>query len=176
MNTVKTNQQQTYLQTTVDRLEYYLKNSSLRDSTITITNNTLVISFPSKDSGPNIPSDDQIRNIRGIVFWDSNIELLYVDNIFQYVHSQNYLRIDIRNYELMTSFFKTIKQFGITIYSFDMKDNEFCFNYKLSGRYHFTYDELNVLQNIINPNIKNHDSIRITGFDGIYTIRVTLKK
>ena len=167
---------QSPIQSTVERIMYYLKNSSLRSSTITQKNNILIINFQAENSEAVIPSRDQLEHIREIVFWDNNIELPHEDNLFKYFDKKNYLRINLGNYDIAYNFFMAIRQFGVHVCSFDISKEEMFFAYKLSGRYHFNSEELDILQNLINPNINNHDSIRIVGFDGIYSIRIKLNK
>ena len=176
MNTVEV-QNVTYVQSVMERINHYLKNSPLCQSTMSFANDILEIHFQSINSEDiRLPSDEQIMQIKNIVFWDSKIQLPYAKNLVEYNTNTKIMTINMKCYNITSEIFHKMTEFGVNVTGFDISADDFCFFYSVCGRYHFDYEELEALQNIINPNIQNHDSIRIVGFDGIYTLRVKFNR
>lgn len=175
MNTVEF-QNVNYVEFAVERINHYLKNSPLCNSTVSFENDTLKISFKANSKASNLPTNEQLMQIKNIVFWSSQIELPYESNLIKYNANTKVMTINMKYYDITSEFFFKMIDFGVNIIGFDISNDDFCFFYSISGRYHFTYDELEILQAIINPSIKKHDSIRIVGFDGTYTLRVLFNR
>lgn len=161
---------------TIEQISYYLTHSSLSGSSLSLENDILTIHFKNDMLQGTWPTKEQLQYIKDVIFWNTAIELPYENNIIQLNRSNHALTVNFKNYEITTKFFLKMKDFGVVVTGFDMCYDEFSFYYKVAGRYHFSYSELEELQELINPNIKQHDSIRIAGFDGIYSVRVSLKK
>lgn len=77
---------------------------------------------------------------------------------------------------LASKFCEKMESFGVKVLGVERDKEGLCFYYSVRGRYHFSYDELEQLQAIVDPSIQNHDSIRIVGFDGTYTARVKINQ
>lgn len=175
MNTVEF-QNVTYVQSAVERISHYLKNSPLCNSTVSFENDILTIHFKVDSKDSNLPTNEQLAQIKNIVFWSSQIELPYESNLIEYNANTKIMTINMKCYDITSEFFFKMIDFGVNVIGFDISNNDFCFFYSISGRYHFTYDELEILQAIINPTISRHDSIRIVGFDGTYTLRANFNR
>lgn len=176
MNTVEI-QNVAYVQTVMERINHYLKNSPLSKSTVSFGNNILEIQFQSINSEDSkLPSNEQIMQIKNIVFWDSKIELPYEKNLVEYNADTKIMTINMKCYNITSEFFHKMTEFGVNVTGFDISTDDFCFFYSICGRYHFDYNELETLQAIIDPTIQRHDSIRIVGFDGTYTLRVKFNR
>lgn len=159
-------------QTIVERLKYYFRNSDLEQSSISLEGDTILVKFKY----PICPTTKQLKTIKNIVFWTDTLDVPYIDDLVFFCLETNTLSINIKNYDIISGLYKRMKEFGVSVKSFDVSENDICFCYTLSGRNPFNCDELDEFQNIINPDIKNHDSIRIVGFDGVYSFRVNLKR
>lgn len=174
MNTVEAKRNATRLQFAVARIMHYLQQSSLSRSTVSLKDTILTIHF--QGDGNEVPSQEQLRYIQNIMFWDSSIDLPCASNLIRYDEPSNTMTINIRSYDTVSSFLEKMKEFGVRITAFDFEHDSFCFYYVIGANYHFTYDELEQLQAVVNPEIKNHDSLRVLGYDGSYSIRVAMNK
>ncbi len=76
--------------------------------------------------------------------------------------------------EVFYKLYHQLKHFNLDVKKFFLTDSEIEFVFVANGRPTLNYNELEVLQNIINPEIKHHDSIRVIGFDHVYTLRARL--
>ncbi len=175
MNTVETKENATRLQSTVARIMHYLQHSSLSRSTVSLKDDNITINFQS-DGNDDAPSKEQLLNIKNIVFWEPTIELPYAGNLINYDAEGKTMTINITGYDVISSFFEKMKGFGVRVTAFDFDHDSFCFYYVTGAQYHFTYDELDQLQAVVNPEIKHHDSLRVLGYDGSYSIRVAMNK
>lgn len=164
---------------TINRLKSYLANSNLGKSIVKFDakSSTLSIEFKSSVEGHTaIPTAEQFNYIRSIIFWSNSIELPYIEEHFCYNSETNILTVTIKYYEIASGLYEMLCKFGVCVRSFDMGKNDLCFCYTLEGHKPFNYDELEQLQNIINPEILYHDSIRVIGCEGVYSLRVNLSK
>ena len=76
--------------------------------------------------------------------------------------------------EVLFELYHQLKEFKLDVKKFFFRTSEVEFVFVASGRAPLNYDELEVLQNIIDPQIKHHDSIRVVGYDHVYTLRARL--
>jgi uncharacterized protein YacL len=79
--------------------------------------------------------------------------------------------------DIISELYGQLIKLGVDIKSFTCDEHaNINFIYTLHDRNVLNYEELESLQNIINPNIKSHDSIRIMGYKGEYNFYVNLCK
>lgn len=80
--------------------------------------------------------------------------------------------------DFICKIYKQFLQFGITPQAIDVDEEKKSLEifYLLTGRNVFNYDELEALQNIVNPSIEHHDSIRVTKECNECTMRIDLSR
>ena len=88
----------------------------------------------------------------------------------------NVISIRIPHFRIFYNVYELIKSFGVKIHGVSISKQSISYFYKLKGRTVLNYDELELVQNEVNPYIKEHDSCRQMGFDSTYTLNLRLDK
>lgn len=155
------------IKTVSEKLRVCSKELAL-DCKIELADYMLTLKFGKK------PSPEIVKKIEEMVFFTnevvmSNLATNFVDN------GQEIL-INLKNYPVFCRLYETLKTFKCNIFMVEIKEHELVFAYTLKHKHDLGADELDILQNIINCNIKNHDSIRVSYTDGVSTLSVNLLK
>ena len=154
-----------------ERVENYLQTTNLAPYvTEKISKNLIRITLA------NDPTDEQVARIRELLLFRDEIHVFPPLSEMVIVEGRT-IDINIPCYEIFCNLYLQLKAFGVKVTDakFDMKSN-MEFIYLLKGRNFLMYDELAVLQDIINPAILHHDSIRVMVDHGECTMRINLDK
>lgn len=120
------------------------------------------------------PKPEIVKQIEEMVFFTNEIIMSNIRSNF--ADSGKAIMIDLKNYPIFCRIYESLKSFKCNIFMVEIMENELVFAYTLKHKHDLCADELDILQNIINSNIKNHDSIRVSYDKGVSTMRVDLAK
>lgn len=122
-------------------------------------------------------TDEDVAVIKNALFPD--IEIVNIDSLL--FVSDNIVKAFCRNYNKYHELIDVLRSFkGINILRATIEPFSLIVEYIPVGRCTLDYDELELVQAVIDPNIGMHDSIRITGsndtetHEKIYTLRASL--
>lgn len=119
------------------------------------------------------PEFEVIEHIRQMVFYD--LAIPNIEKVFYFNIEKNELTIDLKYYEMFILLWKKLKENNnVEMVCFKKDSLEYsCIHYHTRN---ISYNELEELQNIVNPEIKYHDSIRVVYRCGISVVLVDLGK
>ena len=119
------------------------------------------------------PDFEVIATIRSMVFYD--LAIPSIENVFFFNLEKNELTINLKHYEMFILLWKKLKENNHVVMVYFKKNSlEYsCIHYHTRN---ISYNELEELQDIVNPEIKYHDSIRVVYRAGISVVLVDLDK
>lgn len=122
-------------------------------------------------------TDEDVAVIKNALFPD--IEIVNIDSLISV--SENVVKAFCRNYNKFQELISVLKSFkGIDIQRATIEPFTLTIEYIPVGRCTMNYDELELVQAVIDPSITMHNSIRVTGsndteaHEKIYTLRANL--
>ena len=154
-----------------ERIENYLKTTNLAPYVINVLSDDRTTITLASD-----PTDEQVTRIREMLLFRDEIHVFPPLSDMVIVDGRT-IDINVPHYEAYCKLYQQLKDFGVKVTDakFESKNN-LMFTYLLKGRSFLLYDELGVLQNIIDPTIKHHDSIRVMVSSGECTMRIDFTK
>lgn len=148
----------------------YLVNTNLGPATLTIENGILTIGCSGS------VSEKEMIELRNVIFTGNYDNI----NVSQRASSlmqknDNTIIVNLKIYDIFTNIYEKLVELGVTMLEASFDPNDIYFTYSLSGRSVLNYTELGILQDLIDPSIAEHDSIRVMGNGGnSYTLRANV--
>ena len=122
------------------------------------------------------PSEDNIRHLKELIFFTNEIKVTHAKGELV-LFNENKIAIQIAGYYQFAGLYKMLKELHASVSSAQIDyPSDITFVYRLNGRCVLNYLELDQLQGVINPMIEDHDSIRVMGMEGEYTLRASLRR
>lgn len=151
----------------IKQAKYYLERTELKPVTLTKNGDILEIICSQE------PTDEHLVQLRSIIFSADNI--VVSSKVGSLISTDGHkISIQLKAYEIFNGLYKKLGELGVKVLSAEFGPKDVAFTYVLAGRFVLNYAELEELQNIINPAIEQHDSIRVIGDGGSYTLRATI--
>lgn len=155
------------IETVTEKLRVSSKELGLNCS-VTLEQDIVTLKFDKE------PEPQLVKKIEEIVFFTNEVVLSNISSNF--AASGKAIMINLKNYPIFCRMYETLKSFKCNIFMVEILKDEVVFAYTLKHKHDLCSDELDVLQNIINPKIKEHDSIRVSYSHGVSTMRAYLTK
>lgn len=154
----------------LEQTNTYFERTSLEPVTLHIDGNVLRITCSAE------PSDKHLAELRNIIFGAGVGENITVSSMASNLIVKNGcdISVSLETYEIFCGLYKKLHELGVTVLSAEFDPKNVSFTYALVGRFVLNYDELGTLQNIIDPTIAHHDSIRVIGDGRSYTLRAKI--
>lgn len=124
----------------------------------------------------NPPTQSQIDELkRELFFVDSTVDIKLDTSVFQV--NANELILSLRTHATFRNVLRElIKIPSMRIEQVEIRAGEIVFYYHMGTRAFLNASELDSIQCAIDPNIENHDSVRVFGFKGQYTLYIRFEK
>lgn len=160
--------QENEIQTAIEKIRLYIDKRNIACS-IGFFDNQLCIKFADR------LTLEIIKQIKELVFFTNEIIITNIDSLFE--GEDNCIKIYFTSgYEKFVKMYSALKEFKACVCMCEITSSCITFHYTLSHKHDLNYAELEILQNIINPEIKNHDSIRVSYLNGVSTLCADLSK
>lgn len=131
-------------------------------------NSTLILEFKEK------PQPEIAKAVEDLVFFSNEFQMKNLSSIFTINDTKIIIRL--QNYPLFCRLYETLKSFKANVFMVEVTKKKIVFAYTLKHKHDLGADELDQLQNLINPEITEHDSIRVCYNNGVSTLDVDLTK
>lgn len=159
------------MQNQLKKIRYYLENTNLVPINITFEGQVLKIDCSET------PNEEQLQHLEDALFFTNKLDTCI--NCARHDHKfvtlvGSEITVYMHNYKIFVELYKKLDEFGMQITDVEISPNEILFTYSASGRSVLNYAELDELQNIVDPLISAHDSIRVMGMSGKYDMRVRI--
>lgn len=121
------------------------------------------------------PSENSIHHLENLIFFTKEIGVTHAKGRLVSL-DENKIYIQIAGYYQFAGLYKKLRELGVNVRAAQINyPSDITFIYHLGDRCVLDYSELEQLQSVIDPTIENHDSIRVIGVNGEYTLRASLK-
>lgn len=149
-----------------EKIRIYIEKVNI-DSSIELDGDILTIRFNQ------IPSQLMVTHIKQLIFFTNEIIIPDIDQVFKL--RRKCIKVDLSKYEEFYFIFNSLKDFNCNVLIATLTENEsISFECILKYQRDFTCKQLDAIQSIVNPQIANHDSIRVTYRHGISSISIDL--
>lgn len=158
-------------QEAITKLQDYVKRSNVSIADITVSQNNTV-KFLLKTS----PTEEQLRQMqRELYFVDSTVPIKLSSSAFRY--HERVLSISEYTHTVFRGVLSELHQIpSLHIEQVEVSEGELTFYYRMDTRPFLNAQELEKIQQRVDPSIPDHDSIRVFGFKGQYTLYIRFKK
>lgn len=131
----------------VNRLYSYIEGLGLDTSCVASNGDWVFIQFPTNFKC----TPEHVVDIKNIFFW--NLEVPFSAGLTHFSIATNCLHVYLKNYDVVTSVYKKLKEFDANVLKFDAGSGatDFIFSYTFTKRVALNYDELEEIRNIVNP-------------------------
>ena len=122
------------------------------------------------------PTKEHLRHLEQLIFFTDKLKVTHSGGELVSA-DENTISIQIAGYYQFASIYQMLTEMHSDVTEAKISyPSEIIFTYFIVGRCVLSYMELEQLQNVINPMIEDHDSIRVMGMQGEYSMRVDLKR
>ena len=151
----------------VEKLRTCIKELHL-ECKLELESNVVTLKFEKE------PEPELVKKIEVLVFFTNEMIVSNINEIFS--NSGKVIMIRLDNYSKFCQMYETLKSFKCYIFMAEINDSNLVFHYTLKHKHDLNYGELNILQNIVNPCVAHHDSIRVSYCNGVATLNANLAK
>ena len=158
-------------QEAISKLQDYVKRSNVSIAEISISQGNKV-----KFLLNNRPTMDQLKQMeRELYFVDSTVHIKLNPSAFDY--KDCVLTVSEYTHSVFRGVLSELYQVpGMHIEQVEISEGELTFYYRMATRPFLNAEELERIQQKVDPSIPDHDSIRVFGFKGQYTLYIRFKK
>lgn len=155
------------IKTAIEKVRLCTEKQDVKCS-ITLEGTAILIVFDKT------PSPEIVTQIKELVFFTNELVLSSIDSVF--VHNAHTIIIDVTRYPVFVQMYNTLKDLKAKVFMIEVTNSFLEFQYTLDDKHDLNAKNLDTLQDIINPTIGNHDSIRVSYSNGVSTLCADLLK
>lgn len=150
----------------ISKLQAYAARNNLTIVDINVDFKKVKILFKER------PTAEQIADMkRELYFIDSTVDIKLKPSAFS-MHEM-VLTVSWRTHNIFVGVHRELVQIpGLRIEQVEVREGEIVFYYHMTTRAFLNASELDSIQTLVDPTIADHDSIRVFGFKGQYTLYI----
>lgn len=151
----------------MEKLRGLTEKSDLKFELV-LTDDILTIKFDKE------PTQRAMELIRELVFFTNEVVVTNIESLVK--QSGNNIIVSFKNYPVFCRVLAKLEDLKCKVHIVELKSMELIFDYILSEKHDLNDTELQKIQEIVNPDVADHDSIRVCYNNGVSSMCIDLLK